>query len=232
VLVGSACVDKYEASVWRIPATNLAGKSNKTLIKKVRKGRAGMKDLLAGDATQLGTAGDDYAPCLDKGEGCKDDIYAASLPGVTPSRYMTWFQASIACVNAGKRLPTNAEWQMAVTGSPDPDDDNGTSDCNTGSGFLLATGSRSSCVSAFGAYDMVGNLHEWVADWVPRSTTCGTWSTTADAQCLAGAATAGEPGALIRGGAYLIGAIAGPLNVDGRSGLSQSFSNAGFRCGR
>jgi hypothetical protein len=23
---------------------------------------------------------------------------------------------------------------------------------------------------------MVGNLYEWVADWVPRATACGTWS--------------------------------------------------------
>jgi signal transduction histidine kinase len=40
----------------------------------------------------------------------------------------------------------------------------------------VATGSRSSCKSARGAFDMVGNLYEWVADWVPRSTACGTWS--------------------------------------------------------
>ena len=37
---------------------------------------------------------------------------------------------------------------------------------------------------------------EWVADWVPRSTACGTWgggvSPTGDAQCLGGAATTGD----------------------------------------
>jgi len=26
-----------------------------------------------------------------------------------------------------------------------------------------------SCVSYWGAFDMVGNADEWVADWVPRS---------------------------------------------------------------
>jgi hypothetical protein len=50
---------------------------------------------------------------------------------------------------------------------------------------------------------MVGNLYEWVADWVPRATGCGAWSAgvspTGDDQCLAGAETTGEPGALLRG---------------------------------
>jgi hypothetical protein len=128
VLVGSACVDKYETSMWRIPDPFGA---NKGLVKNVRKGKAELQDLLDGGATQLGVSSDDYTTCLDKGAGCKDDVYAVSLPSVTPSAYMTWFQASIACANAGKRLPSNAEWQMAVTGSPDPGADNGTSDCNT-----------------------------------------------------------------------------------------------------
>jgi hypothetical protein len=32
-------------------------------------------------ATQLGTAGDDYAPCTDNGQNCANDIYAVSLAG-------------------------------------------------------------------------------------------------------------------------------------------------------
>jgi hypothetical protein len=109
---------------------------------------------------------------------------------------------------------------VGVTGTPDPGRDNGTTDCNVGNTLVVAsTGSRSSCVSDFGAYDMVGNLWEWVADWVPRSTTCGTWSAgvspTGDYQCLAGAATTGEPGALVRGGGFVPGTLASPLAVDG-----------------
>jgi hypothetical protein len=45
-----------------------------------------------------------------------------------------------------------------------------------------------------------GNLSEWVADWVPRSTVCGSWSPgispTGNIQCVSGAATTGDPGAL------------------------------------
>jgi formylglycine-generating enzyme required for sulfatase activity len=159
----------------------------------------------AGGATLRGTGGDDYAPCAASGQNCADDIYAVSLPGVTPSANITWFQAQQECTNAGKRLPSSAEWQAAVAGTPDPGPDNGTTDCNTNSTMsAVLTGSRSSCVSSRGTFDMVGNLFEWVADWVPRSTVCGSWSPgvspTGDIQCVAGADTTGEPGALLRGG--------------------------------
>jgi len=186
-------MDKYEASVWRVPN---ATTTNAGLVAKIQKGKAVAADLAAGGATQLGVASDDYAPCADSGQNCADDIYAVSLAGATPSSRMTWFQAQAACENARKRLPSNAEWQAAVIGTPDPGPDNGTTDCNTNSTFAAAaTGSRTSCKSARGAFDMVGNLFEWVADWVPLSTACGTWSAgvspTGDYQCLAGAATTG-----------------------------------------
>jgi formylglycine-generating enzyme required for sulfatase activity len=194
--------------------------------------------LTAGGATLLGTAGDDYAPCAKSGQNCANDIYAVSLPDVTPSMFITWFQAQQACTNAGKRLPSNAEWQAAVAGTPDPGPDNGTTDCNTSRTDEVAlTGSRSRCVSACGAFDMVGNLFEWVADWAPRSPVCGgRWSAgvspTGDLQCLAGAATTGEPGALIRGGVFFDSTSAGPLSVAGDNGPSNASGGIGFRCAR
>lgn len=239
VVSGAGCMDKFEASVWRVPNPTM---TNALLVRKIQLGRATQTDLAAGGATQLGTSSDDYAPCTDDGQNCAHDIYAVSLPGVTPSAFITWFQAQQACTNAAKRLPSNAEWQAAVAGTPDPGPDNGTTDCNTANAFFATpTGSRSGCVSARGAFDMVGNLWEWVADWVPRSTTCGTWSAgvspTGDAQCLAGAAETGEPGALLRGGDFGVfnfGPDAGPLAVFGFVEPSQApFSIVfGFRCAR
>jgi formylglycine-generating enzyme required for sulfatase activity len=81
---------------------------------------------------------------------------------------------------------------------------------------------------------MVGNVWEWVEDWVPRSTGCtGTWSVPGgDFQCLAGAQTTGEPGALIRGGDFNFGALAGVFAVDGINEPSNAFDNVGFRCAR
>ncbi len=227
-------MDKYEASVWRVPGPMTI---NEGLVKKIERGEATVEDLMAGAATQLGgLAGDNYAPCLDSGQNCTNDIYAISLPAVTPARFITWFQAQQACKNARKRLPTNAEWQAAVAGTPDPGPDNGTTDCNTGNSASPVAGSRSSCVSAEGAFDMVGNLWEWVADWVPLSAVCGNWSfgvsPTGDRQCLAEAANTGEPGALLRGGSLFEDSLAGPLAVAGFFEPSSQSSDIGFRCAR
>jgi formylglycine-generating enzyme required for sulfatase activity len=228
-------MDKYEASVWRVPN---ATTTNRGLVASIQQGRATVAALAAGGATELGVRPpDDYAPCADSGQNCANDIYAVSLPGVRPSASITWFQAQAACKNAGKRLPSNAEWQAAVAGAPDPGPDNGTTDCNTNSAFAaVATGSRSSCVSSDGAFDMVGNLYEWVADWVPRSAACGNWSagvsSTGDDQCLADVDTTGEPGALLRGGDFVGGSLAGPLAVLGTNPPSGSNGVIGFRCAR
>ena len=232
VKVGSFCIDTYEASVWRIPNPL---DDNKSLVKKVQKGKATAADLAAGGATQLGTASDDYAPCTDNGQNCVNDIYAVSVTGVTPARYITWFQAQQACSNGGKRLPTNAEWQQAVAGTPDG------APCNTGSGSVSSTGAVG-CLSSYGANDMVGNAWEWVADWGDRASVATDWTTQTglpggDYLTFGGAAQSGFyhiPGALIRGGDFLNGVNpwAGPLAVRTDFGPSDTFSGVGFRCAR
>jgi formylglycine-generating enzyme required for sulfatase activity len=232
VVAGTVCLDRYEASVWRVPNPTT---TNALLVRKIQLGRASQADLATGGATQLGTVDDDYAPCRDDGQNCANDIYALSLPAQIPSAHITWFQAQEACANAGKRLPSNAEWQVGANGTPDPGPDDGTTDCNTGGdGSLTPTGARSGCVSARRALDMVGNLSEWVADWVPLSTACPGWAGFSDDfMCLAGAATsAGGPGALVRGGAFLGGAINGPLMVAATFSPSRSQDSVGFRCAR
>jgi hypothetical protein len=226
---GATCIDKFEASVWRVPNPTT---TNAELVAKIEQGTATVADLEAGDATSLGTSSYNYAPCADSGQNCTNDIYAVSLPGVLPSGRLTWFQAQMACKNARKRLPSNAEWQAAVAGTPDPGADNGTTDCNsTGSGPSL-TGSRSDCVSSDGAFDMVGNLYELVADWVPREFGCDTWGTavgpTSDQQCLT---TQGEPFAVMRGGYHGQATLVGPLAINTFT-ASGSLSVVGFRCTR
>jgi formylglycine-generating enzyme required for sulfatase activity len=199
VEVGPTCVDRYEASVWSSPD----------------------------GGTQYGASSDDY-PCSDDGHDCSN-IYARSVPGVTPSRNITWFQAQQALANSGKRLPSNAEWQAAVAGTPD------TADCNVSTGSIQNTGARPACISRFGANDMVGNLSEWVADWVPASTTCPGWGSaddfsTTDDMCLAGASTnTTGPGALIRGGNFFNGVSAGPFSVVALNQPQTSFFYLGFR---
>ena len=205
VKVGSVCVDTYEASVWENPD---------------------------GTGTQYGATADNY-PCADTGNDCKDQMYAVSRAGVTPSGFLTWFQAQQACGNVGKRLLSNAEWQMAAAGTPDPGDSPGEEDCKVaGAVEPVSTGSRENCVSAWGTYDMVGNMVEWSADWVPQSLACvpAIFAGTEDQNCLAGASTDAGPGALIRGGGFAGGALAGVFTVSGFNGLTATVY--GFRCAR
>src|SRR5215468_3891141 len=132
VVAGTVCLDRYEASVWRVPSPTT---TNASLVRKIQLGKATEADLTAGGATQLGVTVD-YAPCTDNGQNCADDIYAVSLPSEIPSARITWFQAQEACVNSGKRLPTSAEWQVGANGTPDPGPDNGTTDCNSETGSV------------------------------------------------------------------------------------------------
>ena len=234
VVAGTICLDRFEASVWRVPH---ATTTDSALVRKIQLGRVTQADLVAGGATQLGTLIDDYAPCAANGQNCANDIYAVSLPSEVPSASITWFQAQEACANSGKRLPTNAEWQVGANGTPDPAPDNGRTDCNTATaGAASSTGSRISCVSARGAFDMVGNVAEWVADWVPASTLCPGWSGFSDDDmCLSGSSSARTfPGALVRGGAFasIGGTSAGPLAVRATYAPYHSANFIGFRCAR
>ncbi len=202
VQVGDFCVDKYEASVWSAPAAG---------------------------GTEYGTASANY-PCSadghDCGPGTGKTIYARSVSGVTPSAYITWFQADLACANEGKHLITNAEWQAAATGTP-------AASCNTSGAGPTTTGSGGGCVSSFGAENMIGSLWELVADWglYTPNTGAGAWG---DGEMAAGPVQA--PLAMTaRGGSYntapISSATSGPLSFF--MGQTPTFSDAtlGFRCG-
>ena len=80
---------------------------------------------------------------------------------------------------------------------------------------------------------MVGNLNEWVADWVPRSTAVPGWGGFSnDVMGFAGANTTAGPAALIRGASFSDGTDAGPLSISGGSGPDRSHFRIGFRCAR
>lgn len=203
VRVGGICIDVYEASLWDAPT--------------------GGNQIIPNFVVDV--------PCSPDGQDC-DNIYARSVAGVEPAGRITWFQAQRALANSGKRLLSNAEWQMAVAGTPD-DTGVGTTPCNTRDTGPEDTGA-SGCVSDFGVHDMVGNLDEWVGDWVPASASCPNWDTFSDdLMCLFGvSSSANEPGALLRGGRWNTGTGAGPLTVIGDFPPSSSFEFIGFRGAR
>jgi formylglycine-generating enzyme required for sulfatase activity len=150
---------------------------------------------------------------------------------------MTWFQATSAARNSGKRLLTNAEWQTAALGTPDTGLVIGAEDCNTfGFGGPDLTGARSNCISSVGITDMVGNVAEWVADWIVSSgsNACGWGTFSDDTMCLGGYPTLTGPFALVRGGGFNEGAggrDAGPF-ASGLATPSAASAFIGFRAGR
>ena len=211
VRVGSVCIDKYEASVWDAPT--------------------GGNQIIATQSTDYG--------CKPNGQDCKGKIFARSVPGVEPARFITWFQAQQALINSGKRLPTNAEWQRAVAGTPDPGDSPGPEDCNTSSGSSdpEPTGSRSACVSDWEVNDMVGNVWEWVADWDEEGLLCANWPEQfgSDLSCIGraeGIESTRFPGALRRGGDFEDGTNAGPFAIIGTTQPSGALFFLGFRGAR
>lgn len=234
VAVGATCVDLYEASVWEIPAIP----ENQTLRTQVQQGQVTLADLTSPTAVANGVIqrgiSFDY-PCSVSGDDCKDKIFAVSVAGAVPSALITWFQAQQACGNSGKRLLRNEEWQQAAAGTPDPGTDDGSTDCNVSSVFTaVPAGSRVSCVSAWGVFDMVGNMWEWVADWVPYGTRCipPLFGGTLDLNCLSNFTDFNSPAAPIRGGDFLLGPYGGVFAVYGGLRPSVADVNVGFRCGR
>ncbi len=232
VEVGPICVDKYEASGWE---TNDRG-----TINKIKRGRIRATKDLARTAKRRGDNVDDYgaAGCTNIGSGCTR-VYALSIPFVRPSVNITWFQAAAACRNAGKRLLTNAEWQATALGTPDPGQDgDGKVNCNTAAGVRTPTGDAKGCVSDVGAFDMVGNVWEWVADWIQDSEGSDVGSRSSIGQDgIFGINDAYPPQtrlpvALIRGGDFVAGRSAGIFALGATVGPSFMHDRIGFRCGR
>jgi formylglycine-generating enzyme required for sulfatase activity len=119
------------------------------------------------------------------------DDEAATTVGNRPAVGLSWEQAAAYCKWAGKRLPTEAEWEKAARGTdsrrfpwghmqPFVDIAN----YNRGAwvseavtlipvdggveGMSVRHGTKQGGRSAYGAYNMSGNVAEWVNDWYDR----------------------------------------------------------------
>ncbi|MBD3208738.1 MAG: SUMF1/EgtB/PvdO family nonheme iron enzyme, partial [Candidatus Nealsonbacteria bacterium] len=93
------------------------------------------------------------------------DCVPVSQEGAVPWRNLSQNQATLACALDGKRLPTPKEWHQVALGTPDKDSGWSGKDCHVASNWPSQpglTGSGEECVSSAGAYDMIGNVWEWV----------------------------------------------------------------------
>ena len=143
------------------------------------------------DRTEVTNA--QYALCVAAGT-CKrpldlssqtSDRYKDSFYANHPVVFVDWNQAKNYCTWAGRRLPTEAEWEKAARGTderiyPWGNTFDGTlvnycdvncwanwKDINYDDGYATTSpvGTYSSAASPYGMLDMVGNVYEWVADW-------------------------------------------------------------------
>lgn len=182
-----------------------------------------------------------YALCVEAGQ-CEVPYHSASMTHRSyygnatydnyPVVWIQWEKADAYCAWAGRRLPTEAEWEYAARG----DDGrtypwgNETYTCSLANhrgcvGDTVAVGSYPDGASPFGVLDMAGNVEEWVSDWYGSYPS----GTVVDPQ----GPTSGEEN-IIRGGSFLI--IVEYLQAHYRQGsygiTGYAYSTSGFRCAR
>ncbi len=147
---------------------------------------------------------------------------------------VNWYQANQYCIWAGRRLPTEAEWEKAAQSAQQ-----GALypwgmrlDCSLANYFQGATGCNGDTVpvdsypnsgSLYGALSMAGNVYEWVSDW---------YNAEFYANSTGNNPYGPDTGAynVIRGGAFDSNNRLLRITNRGLAAPNSSKDNGGFRC--
>jgi len=172
-----------------------------------------------------------YAQCVATGKCVPTDC--SDLPAFSdeqqPVVCVKWDQASAYCEWAGRRLPTEAEWEKAARGTDgrtypwgeelDPQKAN----YGNNVGTTTRGGAYPAGASPYGALDMAGNMWEWVTDWYS-----GTYYAVSPEHNPTGAASGDTR--VMRGGSW--GEIGFGIRTTARGRLDPAHGDHhdGFRC--